>query len=40
MKPKSCVECGLVAAEWWNEDLCNDCFKKLLQEKLDQEVEQ
>lgn len=35
VKPKHCVECKEMKAHYWNENLCMDCYKKLLREKVE-----
>jgi hypothetical protein len=34
---KICVECKEKKAGYWNSSFCEECFRKLLKEKLDEE---
>lgn len=36
MAEKDCIECKVNPANHWGEHLCEDCFKKILNEKLDE----
>jgi ribosomal protein S14 len=34
---KRCVECKEHDARYWGSNLCEDCFREILKEKLDEE---
>lgn len=34
---KICVECKEKLAGYWSSSFCEDCFRKLLREKLDED---
>jgi hypothetical protein len=36
-EPKTCVECKEKPATHWTKSFCEDCFRKLLSEKLENE---
>lgn len=34
---KVCIECNAKPARYWGSSFCEDCFRKLLKEKLEEE---
>jgi hypothetical protein len=35
--PRKCVECKLNPANHWSGNLCEECYKQMLHEKLDED---
>lgn len=34
---KYCVECGEREARYWNSNFCEDCFREILSDKMEEE---
>lgn len=37
MSKKYCIECKERPARYWSSNFCEECFRKLLREKLDED---